>query len=83
MNPRIKAIHSAMLAVAVPCNGVPKKTTPMVDLNRYAYFVWSREALSNAYGRAIVCKKEYRNMILNSDPEVSPEQQQRLQSMTQ
>lgn len=39
ISPRIKATHSAMLAVAVPRNGVPKKITPVVELRRYPYLV--------------------------------------------
>lgn len=57
MNPRIMATQSAILAVDVPRNGVPKKTTPAVDLSRYAYFIRSREALSNACSMAIVSKE--------------------------
>lgn len=57
MNPRIKATQSAMLAVVVPRSGVPKKTTPMVDLKRYSYFILSREALSNACSMAVVSRE--------------------------
>lgn len=56
MNPRINATHCAMLAVLVPRNGVPKKTTPVVDFSKYSYSR-SRDALSSAYSMALVSKE--------------------------
>ncbi len=40
-----------MLAVAVPCKGVPKKTMPEAERRRFLYFSWSRKARSSACDR--------------------------------